>query len=207
MSRKSSKDLYDAFTRRIRSLDSTRKRVEKLHHNSILGRVAVEQMYEGLFISAFTAFEGFIENLFVGLMVGNHMKQRGVVPRINVGTTIIAREIVLGPGRQYADWLPYDRTLERANLFFRGGRPFTILAEQQRRSLAQCQTIRNVIAHKSRHSVKKFETQVLGNIPLAPRDRRPGGFLRSQYASNPIQTRFEYFATELILAAKYIVAA
>jgi hypothetical protein len=61
-----------------------------------------------------------------------------------------------------------------------------------------------VIAHKSRHSVKQFETKVLSHIPLTPRNRSPGGFLRSQYASNPIQTRFEYFTTELLQAAKSI---
>ena len=68
MSRPSS-ELAEALGRRFRQLDVTRRQVEKLLYSSLLSRRATEHRYEGLFLNAYRSFEGFIEDLFVGLLV------------------------------------------------------------------------------------------------------------------------------------------
>ena len=49
--------LFAAFLSRIRRLDSTRRRVDALAQANRLSSRAAEQVYESLFLSAFTAFE------------------------------------------------------------------------------------------------------------------------------------------------------
>jgi hypothetical protein len=167
-------------------------------------------MYEGLFSGVFTAFEGFLEDLFVGLLIaGGRLEGSAAIPRVTVRSHSVARELVFRPGRNYADWLPYQRTEERAEVFFRGGRPFTsLLADPATKSvrdvLDRGAIIRNVIAHKSQHSLIRFEREVLRNTPLGPRERTAAGFLRGMLAAAPPETRFESYASGVLTAARFI---
>lgn len=171
----------------------------------VLPRPDAEQIYEALFVNTLTAFEGFLEDLFVGLLVeGNGLttRQSAFGRRVTVRTHRIARELVFGPGRRYADWFPYDRTEERARLFFTGGRPFSSLSDADRSLIERCLVIRNAIAHRSGHSRDRFEREIIGQRALLPRERRPAGYLRAPFRSNPPQTRYENLAAELLLLAR-----
>jgi hypothetical protein len=170
-------------------------------------------MYEGLFVSVFTAFESFVEELFVGLLVAGGRKETGVVvPRVTVRSYSVARQLVFGLGRRYADWLPYDQTEQRAVLFFRGGRPFANLRKDAadpsvgsvRDVLDRGVVIRNAIAHKSEHSLARFERDVLRGTPLGPRERTAAGFLRGVLAATPPETRFQSYASAVLRAAQLI---
>ena len=178
-----------------------------------MSRGAAEQMYEGLFLSVFTAFESLLEELFVGLLVAGGRKERGAVaPRVTVRSYSVARELVIGPGRRYVDWLPYDNTEQRATLFFRGGRPFANLrkdtadpiARGVRDVLDRGVLIRNAIAHKSQYSLARFERDVLRNTPLSPRERTAAGFLRGALAATPPETRFQSYVSGVLRAAYLI---
>jgi len=172
-------------------------------------------MYEGLFLSAFTAFESFLESLFLRLLVegGRHGNRRvGPIPRVTVRSYGVARTIVVGSGRKYADWLPYDLTIQRAELFFRAGKPFTRLQDKSATSsvkgvrdvLDRGVVIRNAIAHKSKHSLERFEREALRGIPLGPRERTPAGFLRGALVAAPPQTRFESYVSGVLAAARVL---
>lgn len=202
---KPSSKLADILIRRYRSLESSRLEVEKLLAKGHITRRAVTHSYEGLFLSAHVAFESFLEDLFVGLLVHNRgleSSRHDVVPRVVVKSHKVARELITRPGRPYVDWLPYDHTLRLAEKYFRGARPFSGLTEAQLQHLRRCNTIRNVIAHKSRHSLEKFQKQVVQSTPLPPHERVAVGYLRGLFRTSPSQSRFENYLAQLLLIAR-----
>jgi hypothetical protein len=197
--------LFASFVARDRRLDGTRRRVDQLVQTGRLSTRAAEQVYESLFLSAFTSFEVFVEDLFLLLLVGASKRNPAIssaVPRIAVKSFSVARDLVVGPGRKYVDWLPYERTMERAKLFFRGGRPFTEVPVGERELVNRAQVIRNAIAHRSRYSEERFETQVIAGTALAPRERKPAGYLRGLLSAYPSVCRYENYATGLLGLAK-----
>jgi len=210
---RASRTLGEALTRRYSALELTRKKVEQLLVDGQISLRAAEQMYEGLFLSVYTAFETFIEELFIGLLVdgtGLYCEATKVVPRVTVRSHAIARELVVGAGRNYAEWFPYDRTERRAELFFRVGRPFTDLRRPSITGaldvLNRGALIRHAIAHKSRHSLSRFERDVVRGVPLTPRERSPAGFLRGMAAAAPPQTRYAVYSTGVLLVARRLSA-
>lgn len=155
-------------------------------------------------MGAFTAFEGFIEDLFLGLLVAHGPVPRKVIPRIRVQSFAVARQVVFGPTRQYVDWLPFSRTIERAEVFFRGGRPFSDVPKAQVAVLNKALVIRNVIAHRSRHSLQRFEAEILAHTQLSPRERSAAGFLRGLLSVSPSETRDESYVSSLALVARQL---
>lgn len=156
-----------------------------------LVRRDIEQVYAGLYLDAITSFEHFIEHLFIGLIVQSIIPASlKIIPRITFKSYGVACDVVFG-GKNYVDWLPYTYTEKRAKVFFRNGFPFTQLEKIDKNRLEQIMYIRNAIAHKSKYSLEKFEKEVIGSLPLNPRERTPTGFLRSIFRITPRQTRFE----------------
>lgn len=165
-----------------------------------LVRADVEQVYSGLYLDAITSFEGLIENLFIGLIAGKLESELAEVqPRIHASSNRIARDIVFG-GRNYVDWLPYANTEKRAEAFFCNGLPFARLEKPDKKQLEHQSYIRNAVAHKSNHSKRMFEQQVLAGLLLTTREKTPLGFLRSRIT--PAQTRYEYLVGELAAIAQ-----
>ena len=188
----------------LERLDRTRKHVEQLQLEQSMSKVDVDWVYEGLFMNAMSAFERFLEDLFVGLLVHNRglvSSRSDVSPLVVVRSHERARSLVFGD-RDYADWLPYERTVRRAETFFAGGRPFKAVGETERVLLKRCFAIRNAIAHRSRKSKSAFEHVVLEGLILPPRERTPVGFLRSSIRVAPPQTRFENLSIGLAEAAR-----
>ena len=195
--------LERSYLSRLRSLDRACRRADSLLAARLVSRGDAELIYEAAYISSVTGFETLVEELFIGLLVGGLVSaDRTVHPRVHFRSHRVAREVVQA-GRRYVDWLPYDRTLDRAKVFFRGGCPFTTLSSNDRKLLESCLVIRHAIAHRSRHALGNFERNVLEGLTLAPRERTPAGFLRSQFSQSPQQSRYENLVTQLHrLAAK-----
>lgn len=195
--------LANVFVRQTKSYEVTRSQIERLYRQKKVSRKLVEQTYMGLFLSSYTAFETFLETLFIGLLVeGRGYKQRGVVPRISVRTHMLARELIVG-NKNYVEWLPYNHTLDRANLFFRGGRPFADLESRYLTLLTQTGNIRNALAHKSDFSQEKFLKNVVNTQTLSPREKMPIGYLMALHAA-PHQTKFEYHMDILAFIARLL---
>jgi hypothetical protein len=191
--------LADKLARQFRLLEPTRASIDTLVAGGLLSNDAADRMYEALFLSAHVAIEGFIEELFLGLLVRNRgvRSSRGdIKPRIEVWSHRIARD------RKYVDWLPYDRTIGLARLFFRGGRPFDDLTQTQKQLLSRGHIIRNAIAHRSRYSLGQFERHVIFSTPLPPGERQPAGYLRGLFRVSPAQTRFSNLLAQLLLVAR-----
>ncbi|MCX5885671.1 MAG: hypothetical protein NT096_07160 [Proteobacteria bacterium] len=187
----------------LNNLDKTRIKMEALLKSGVIVRRDIEQVYEGLFMGSITSLENWIENLFIGLMVGRIKHPSSlVVPRVSFNSDRIAREVTFG-GRSYLDWLPYEKyTKKRAKAFFRNGVPFTNLDNKDIKKLNILYTVRNAIAHKSPHSLSLFQKEIIGSNPVSQQERNPAGYLRSIFRISPSQTRYENFITEMVLTVK-----
>lgn len=190
--------LADRLVRKYRALDLTRKRVDSLHANGQIVLRDKKQFYEGLFLKMHVLFETFLEDLFYGLLVENSaiLTPNNIRPRVSVRSHVIARELVQA-GKDYMDWIPYERTMDAAKIYFRGGVPFCQLSHAERTDIYKSHVIRNVIAHESRHSLKKFEKHLIGTTVLPVSERTPAGYLMGIFATSPNQTRYELYAAKL----------
>ena len=121
--------------------------------------------------------------------------------KITFSTSRMARQFVYAE-RPYADWLPYDRTLRRAQLFFnKKGAPFSNLESADKAVLLELHATRNAIAHLSRHAQRQFE-QAVDTRLLRPSELRPAPYLRSNFSVGT--TRYENAVGELIRMSKKI---
>ncbi len=183
------------FLRMLQSIQRTQLRVERLSARKVLAIRDVETLYEGLFLRCVTAFEGLIECVFFQALRGQ-IGTKTVGGKITARSNAVLRDVLLD-GRDYLEWLPYTRTLDRAKRYLRGGRPFTQIENDDLDKLAQIARIRNAVAHSSKHAREVFRKKVIANVALLPREQTPAGFLRSSFRSAPAMTRFEMFVAEL----------
>lgn len=183
----SSTTLFDTFENRLNSLENTRTQIEALYTLGTITEEMLDNAYIGLFLSMCTEFEGFLEDLFLGLLLdGGGVGQADVTANVVVSRLEIMRALVYGTKGNYADWLPYERTIERAETYFLDGKPFSKPDQGQRSRLKEIYLIRNVLAHKSDHSRRNFDEKVVGSRRLSPKEKTPVGFLRVTTASGPM---------------------
>lgn len=181
------------FIGHMRTLEWTRTKLERLYNQGLLVRRDVERVYEGLYLDAITSFEASIETLFIRILT-ERITLRGVVAKVSFRSSRVAREVLLGGGRKYLDWFPYEWTEKRARAYFRGGRPFTNLTRADKTTINEMLLIRNAIAHKSPHANARFQ-QLVAGYPLLGREKTPAGFLRSRI--DPTTTRYQFYITEM----------
>lgn len=193
----------NSFISHLNNLDRTRKKMETLLKKRVIVNRDIEQVYEGLFISSMTFLENWIEDLFIGLLVGRiKHESSSVVPRVSFRSDRIARDVTFG-GRNYLDWLPYQRyTITRSEAFFRGGLPFSSLKKADIKQLDILHIVRNAIAHKSAHSLSLFEKELIGSNPLPVGELKPAGYLRGIFRISPSQTRYENLITEMVSSVR-----
>jgi hypothetical protein len=100
--------------------------------------------------------------------------------------------------------------VKRAKAYFTDGLPFhgldkgrdlTLIPSLDKRirdSIEKFLIIRNALAHKSKYSYKRFESEIIGGTALSNRERKSIGYLRGQHSSVPaIITRYEQIISEI----------
>lgn len=115
---------------------------------------------------------------------------------MKAASNVALMEILLQHNK-YLNWLPFDRVEERARLYLKDGRPFTRISSGDKAMITTITIIRNAIAHKSPHALVEFERKVMGVKTLLPRERTPGGYLRSSASATPPVNQFEVYIGEL----------
>lgn len=195
---KSSSTILEQFHKKVQKLERMRKKQENLFSKGLILRRDIEEIYGAIFLNTMATFESLIEDLFVGLLTGQiKPKRSNIKPRIQIKSPLIARDVIL-QDRPFLKWLPYENTKKIARTFFTDGRPFTLLAKSEENHIDKCLTIRNVIAHHSRHAVGKFQREVLGDLSLTPREKSPKGFLRAELSASPPATYYQQLVSELL---------
>lgn len=171
--------MFSQLETRLNSLEATRAQLEALFRGGSLAQDALDNAYVGLYVTMCVEFEGFLENLFLSLLLdGAGVVQTGVAPTVVVGSQEVVKAMVIGPGKDYADWLPYDRTEQKANIFFQSGKPFTNVSGDQKGYVKEIMYLRNALAHSSEYSRRVFLDKVIQQRPLSNAERTPIGFLR-----------------------------
>jgi hypothetical protein len=193
-----------ALIARLQQLEHTRSKMEHLFSDSRIAKRDLEHAYGAIFLAAFSAFEGMIEDLFLKLLAARISPPKGTRPLIRFRSDLVARNVVFG-GRNYVDWFPYDRTTDRAKLFFASGRPFSNLDKNDSKVIEGLCIIRNALAHKSHHARHRFDDEVIAGKPLLPKERTPAGYLRSLHSIGPNVTRYEQLVQEITELAQRLV--
>ncbi len=159
MSSKSASELSNRLQRHVGRAQSARVAADRARTAGILNERDVDYMYEATFLSVVSAFEGFLEDLFFCALLGrSEISQAG--PAVSFRSMTEARSVLLGEQRNgYLDWLPFDRSMERADRYLRSGRPFSRLRRQaaDRNLIRTSHMTRNLIAHDSDSARGKFE--------------------------------------------------
>ena len=197
--RKSASVISDRFLERVKSLDRYVQRIESLYGSGLMTQQDAERAYRGAYLEFHIGLEQAIETLFLGLLRGSlRSRSHRVHPRISVKSHRVASDVVRGANR-FVDWLPYERTLQRAEVFFRGGRPFTSLTGQEKKELEDSTAIRNALAHESSAALKRFRTALVDGRNLPSRQHGPSGYLRGQHRAGQTRMNYRLAAGALVL--------
>ena len=183
-------------------IECTRSKMERLFNEGAIVKRDIEIAYAGLYLDAISYFENFIESLFFNLLLNKIVHPSGLVsPKIIFRSPVICRDVVFGE-RSYVDWFPYEKTINRARIFFKKALPFDLLEKAEKKFIQQSLYIRNAIAHNSKHALKMFNKNVIEGKILLPREKTPVGYLRSYYTISPPQTQYELIISELVQIAR-----
>lgn len=159
----------------------------------------VNRVFQGAFLEFYVLLEEEVEYLFYGLLMGR-LTSPGTRTKVVVKSELTAKQVVQG-GRDYADWLPIRKTIDRAETYFHGGIPFNRLDGSHRATFSDMKVIRDAIAHSGSHASDKFRRQIIEGRPIPPRERSPASYLAGLHAGS--RTRMD----ELIARASVALAA
>ena len=194
-------DLFKRFGSAIGRLERIRGRVDSALAAGAIRPRDAETFYESLLLRGSTYLESFFEELFCTILLGRigypASRVRAVVPFSS--TRQLHR--VVWAGKQYLDWLPFEHTKRRAEIYLRRGYPFCELDAGQLSRLKYIHIIRNAIAHSSDHARGEFRRVVLSGHHLTKSEKTPGGYLRAVAIVNPRTTRLALLLNDMLVVA------
>ena len=196
---KHSQTLHREFSDKVQALNLTRRGFEDALIAQHITETDIIQGYAGLYLDLFTEFEGLIEKLFIGILSGSVTSNNPNVRRkLSIKPVSEIEQVLIGEKRSFLDWLPYDRTIDRANIYFYGGLPFSSLNGVEKGKIKTYHKIRNAIAHKSKKADNDFQN-IIDGLTLLPIEKTPQGYLRN--IPNPAtgMTQLEIIGNELFL--------
>jgi hypothetical protein len=183
----------------------------ELLRKSRAARQARAYSVQGLYLVAVRSFETFLEDQVLALASGkvrwaSRKDQKGVrlrwERRLKEERLDMLKNIIRGR-RDYADFLPYERTMELSELLFKGGRPFTELPKSDRDFIVRCHRVRNYIAHESDYAYGRFMKSYKEIKPsLRIQFPKPIHYLDDQIRSHV--TFFEHDLAQLVSISRFL---
>jgi hypothetical protein len=174
--------------------------------NPHISRKRCDSIIELAFLRAFLAWETFLEESFVLYLLG-HKPPRGRVPHRFTfpPNRKFAEQWVIPEHRPYATWNAAS-VIDRAQRFFRDGRPFTNALRANQSLLDESKIIRNAMAHKSRTAYDKFENLVRIKLGTLPLNLSVGNFLGTIIpGSSPPLSFLEFYLNKIEFIGEQIV--
>jgi len=168
-----------------------------------------DNMTEMAFLRAFLAWEVFMEESFI-LYLNGQNPPRGRPPNRYAFPPDLetAMEWVIPEGRSYAGWTVPAHITNRAERFFKDGRPFASVLRGNQHMLDEARIIRNAIAHKSMSARDKFENLVRTKLGTLPPNTTVGSFLGTTVVGTAPPVSFlESYISNIDFAARQIVPA
>lgn len=172
-----------------------------------ISRSRRDHLTEMAFLRAFLAWEVFVEESFVLYLLGQRAPRgRPPVRHAFPPNQRTAMEWVIPEGRSYASWTVPTHISNRAERFFRDGRPFADVLRANQTLLDEARIIRNAIAHKSMSASDKFEAFVRTKLGVLPPNTTVGSFLGTTEAGTAPPVSFlESYVGKIDTAARLIV--
>lgn len=135
-------------------------KMNSLHANGDVQNHQLDVATNAVCLAAHVAFERFVRDLFFECVTDTSglTNVRSLIGNLD---SEAVSGIVLG-GRQYVDWLPIPRTIERSHSFLRLGQPFvrlwrrTLVLDQ----LHRLHIVRNRIAHSGEKAEADYAKQI-----------------------------------------------
>lgn len=196
--------LTQKFDRKVKSLESTCRRMEDQRVVQLLGVADIEHVYESSFLTVCSNWEALLESVLVEAIVGQPHSSTNIRKHVQVNAKSHVERILLHPSKDYLSLPTIKHAEEMAKLFIVNGLPISAIQESSRTYLQQATWIRNAVAHRSTHAVKMFRSKVPGVDQLQPIKRNPGSFLRHKFRVSPDQRRYELYFAAFRQAAKDI---
>lgn len=134
---------------------------------------------EAIFLRAFTTYESDIERLFFHYVTGGHTIQGARrTSYLNTDNESIARRITKGTNK-FLSWAKPTQINEVSKNFLEQGWPIFDMISTQSKDLADCERVRNRIAHNSLESIHDFNIAQRNMLHTErPFHICPGQFLR-----------------------------
>lgn len=176
MNRKSLGIAYKNFNRQVITNMSLVRSMEKIRDYK--GAVHLKEseffsIIELSFIKVYLAWENFLEETFILLMLGKNKK---LVKYVSPKDQTHALEL-LKEGREYPEWTKIDVILRKAEMLFKNGNPYKRYLNQINTEIKDMTAIRNSIVHRSDSSRTKFDNLVRSSLGNSPKNLTPGEFL------------------------------
>ncbi|HUI90616.1 MAG TPA: hypothetical protein VLX68_00075 [Chitinivibrionales bacterium] len=198
--------IQNVFVSRVKTLETTRCKIEFLFSKKDIVLRDVNQCYHGLFLSLVVAFESYLEDAFFHIISSKSRKVKKLFkPVASFSTNNIARKIVHAD-KKYLDWLPYDKLKDRFDIYLECNCIFDKLDQHETTALKQISIIRNSLSHCSAYSKKQFIDKVIGNNRVLPIEKTPTGYLRSIYRSSPRETRYQLYSNYLVSISNKLIS-
>jgi hypothetical protein len=170
-----------------------------VHHKEIVTEL--------VFLRAFLTWEAFLEESFTLYLLGKR-PPRGNPPHRYVcpQTRKVAEQLIVPEGWEYVDWTAVSKVVDRAERFFRDGKPYSSVLRAQQYGFDEMKTIRNAIVHSSSHSWEKFKSLARSKLGTYSHNLTIGGFLTMTVpGSSPPESFFESYLSRIRFAAERIV--
>lgn len=175
----------------------------------LISRKRRDSMTELAFLRIFLAWENFLEQSFVLLLSGQKPPKGHAPKRHSFPPSVkVAMDWVIPEEQRYAKWTTASVVSNRAERFFREGRPFTPILRSNQSTLEECKILRNAIAHASANTQIKFETLVRRKIGVLPSNLSVGSFLGTLVpGTRPPLSFLENYMSKIEFAADQILSA
>ncbi len=167
---------HDGFIERVHTLDAASADIPSNDDRQ-------DAFAEAIFIRAFTAYENDLERLFLHYVTGGATR-RNVVANTYLRITDEAHARTLTKaGFSFLSWAKPEQTRKTAQNYMEHGWPINATLSAKSQPLADCERVRNRIAHKSLEALFEFnvvQRNMLQTERLFPIS--PGQFLRIRSA-------------------------
>jgi len=158
------------------------------------------------YLQGFLAWEQFIEESFILYLLGKKSPSGFRPFRYAFPPNRKHAQDLAKGDRRFSDWTNASHVVEKAQRYFRDGKPYYDALRSRTNLLSEMKTIRNAITHRSSESDERFQALVRTKLTYYPSDVSPGGFLDTVVAgSSPPQRYLEYYFEQLEAVADKIV--
>lgn len=131
-----------------------------LRAKNVLSIAELELATEAALLSLHTSFETFVRELYLECVVGT-TGIAGIRSHLRASSSDEAQALIAGD-RQFVEWLPIAKTVDRALVHLRAGQPFVRVwgRSQVMRHVELMHVVRNRVAHSSEQALRIYEKQI-----------------------------------------------